>query len=715
MILYQLNTMNRKRFFIKLRAILILVFFYQASGFCQDGKSIRERIDSLQVLLQSKQSDSLPIFINLTDCYNNLQNDSASIYINKSLSVLNTVISDNKKLYEVLTQKHLFFVQKYAMDSIKKINFKRLNIANGIEDDKLIFDCYSDIAAYHVVMRRFDSATYFFDKAKLILPEIKNKESIASYYTNLGMFNAEKGDFDPAIKNYIKALEIHESINDIFALASIYNSIAVLSWHTSEKEKVIYYVKKSLHYSRIIGNEGLICTNLYNLGSCYLELKNTKAASKFLNEALVYANKLRLDYMKADIYNNLGAISVLDKKDYATAIIYNKTALGIYKQTGDEKRYISTLQNLSKHYLHKGNYEKSKAIIDSAIVLSDQKQIIEEKPGLYKLLSEIDSTQGDYLSSLTNYKSSIRIMDSLEKVKNADNIKELQVKFETSEKEKEITSLNSENKIKELRIIRQRYQNYILWAILGMSIIAVGSMLFQYRIKKRNNKLLSIKNEEIEEKNQILIDKSAQLKKALGEKEVLLKEVHHRVKNNLQLVTSILNLQADRLNDKKIEAFVERSQSRITSMALVHQILYSNDKIERIDFHKYLLKLVKAGYDSFDLNDQRIKYSIDAEEFYFHIDTAIPLGIIVNELVHNAFKYAFKGKKAGVLAITIYKESEKIAILIEDDGIGISKEDANKKSSSYGLKLVALLVRQVNGKMIVSQNNGTSIKILFEP
>ncbi|SEK38957.1 Two-component sensor histidine kinase, contains HisKA and HATPase domains [Aquimarina amphilecti] len=707
--------MNGKHFFTKLIVVLIIVLFYHDSGFGQDGKSVRERIDSLQTLLQSRQSDSLSIFMNLTDSYNNLQNDSASIYINKSLSLLNIIGPDNRKFYEVLTQKHLFFVQKYAMDSIKNVNTKRLSIANEIEDDRLIFDCFSDIAAANVILRKFDSAGYFFDKAKLIIPKIKDKGSIASYYINLGMFNAEKGDFDPAIKDYINALEIFESLNDTISLATIYNSIGVLFWNTSEMEKVIDYLEKSLQYSKVIGNEGLICTNLYNLGSCYLELNNTKKSATYLNEALVYANKLNLDYIKADIYNNLGAITVLEKKDYAMAIVYNKTALEIYKQTGDEKRYIATLQSLSRNYLHKGNYEKSKDIIDSAIVLSSEKQIIEEKPDLYKLLSEIDSIQGDYLSSLTNYKQSIRIMDSLEKVKRRDKIKQLQVKFETSEKEKEITTLNSENKIKELQITRQRYQNYILWAILGMSTIGIGSIFFQYRIKKRNNKLLSIKNEEIEEKNQILLDKSAQLEKALGEKEVLLKEVHHRVKNNLQLVTSILNLQADRLNDKKIEAFVERSQSRITSMALVHQILYSNDKIEQIDFHKYLLKLVKAGYDSFDFNDQKIKYNIDAEEFFFHIDTAIPVGIIVNELVNNAFKYAFKGKETGILTIKVYRESEKIAILIKDDGIGISVKETNEESSSYGLKLVDLLVRQVNGEMIVNQNNGTSIKVLFEP
>ncbi|WP_298539583.1 histidine kinase dimerization/phosphoacceptor domain -containing protein [uncultured Aquimarina sp.] len=707
--------MDRKPLFLKLLVIILLVLFFHSTAYGQQGKTVRERIDSLKTLLKSKQIDSLSIFISLTDSYNKLQNDSANIYIDKSLSKLKRGVPNIRKIYEVLTQKHLFFVQKYAMDSIKKMNIKRLNLANELEDENFIFDCYTDIAAYSVVLRKHDSATYYFDKAKLILPKLNDQESIASFYSNLGMFNAEKGDFDSAIKHYVKALEIYEKLNDVFALANIYNNIAVLSWHTSEKEKVIDYVKKSLKYSREIGNEGLICTNLYNLGGCYLELNKTKEATKFLNKALVYANKLHLDYIKADIYNNLGVISVLEKKDYPTAIVYNKTALKIYEKVSDDKRYIATLQSLSKNYLNKGDYEKSKMIIDSALVLSSEKKIIEEKPGLYKLLSRIDSIRGDYLSSLINHKKSIKILDSLEKAKSRDEIKELQVKFETSEKEKEITSLNSENKIKELQITRQRYQNYILWAILAMSVIAIGSIFFQYRVKKRNNKLLSIKNEEIEEKNQILIDKSAQLQKALGEKEVLLKEVHHRVKNNLQLVTSILNLQADRLNDKKIEAFVARSQSRITSMALVHQILYSNDKIEQIDFHKYLLKLVKAGYDSFDFNDQKIKYSIDAEEFYFHIDTAIPLGIIVNELVHNSFKYAFGGKKTGVLAIKVYKELEKIAILIEDDGIGISKKDTNKESSSYGLKLVELLVRQVNGEMIVSQNNGTSIKILFEP
>jgi len=205
-------------------------------------------------------------------------------------------------------------------------------------------------------------------------------------------------------------------------------------------------------------------------------------------------------------------------------------------------------------------------------------------------------------------------------------------------------------------------------------------------------------------------------KQAEKNKEILLKEIHHRVKNNMQIILSLLKMQARQIDDDKLMKFYKDSQDRIYSMGLVHEQLYQSKDLSRIDFKGYVKKLVHNLQASFDQHIREIVIKIDIKDVYIDIDIAIPCGLIINELVSNAFKYAFTKGKQGTLQITMHPKNDMVELVIKDNGIGMADTDSDKtkKINTLGIKLVQNLVEhQLSGEINMAQNQGTEYKICF--
>ncbi|MBP8033090.1 MAG: hypothetical protein KAZ71_00765 [Bacteroidia bacterium] len=194
----------------------------------------------------------------------------------------------------------------------------------------------------------------------------------------------------------------------------------------------------------------------------------------------------------------------------------------------------------------------------------------------------------------------------------------------------------------------------------------------------------------------------------LKEKEILLREIHHRVKNNLQIISSLLKLHADKANDHNFSGLVEESQNRIISMALIHEMLYANSDLSKINLAAYSKSLFEKLKSSYDKEFVKLKIKIP-NDFNYEIDKMIPIGLILNEVMSNSFKYAFKGK-SGEISISIIKN----ALVISDNGIGIFKSSSKKTNASFGLQLIDLLAEQIDAKVEIKSNKGTSFEFIFE-
>jgi two-component sensor histidine kinase len=205
------------------------------------------------------------------------------------------------------------------------------------------------------------------------------------------------------------------------------------------------------------------------------------------------------------------------------------------------------------------------------------------------------------------------------------------------------------------------------------------------------------------------------LKKSLDEKEILLKEVHHRVKNNMQIISSILKMQQRQVDDPRLKEVLEESQNRIHSMALVHENLYSNENLSKILFSNYVKSMAGNLARTFSRSQNNIQLEFDIEDVYMPLDTGIPCGLIINELLSNSFKYAFPDSNSGVIRIQLKNIGhDNFEMEVSDNGIGINGGFNIENSKSLGMKIVTKLVQQIEGTLNYDFSKGTKFKIKFK-
>jgi two-component sensor histidine kinase len=206
------------------------------------------------------------------------------------------------------------------------------------------------------------------------------------------------------------------------------------------------------------------------------------------------------------------------------------------------------------------------------------------------------------------------------------------------------------------------------------------------------------------------------LQQKLHEKDILLKEVHHRVKNNLQTVCSLLNMQSREVEDEQMKNLIKSSQNRVMAMAMVHEMLYLRDDLSTIDYKPYVFKLAEYLVKSVKGPDSKVKLAIDIPEIELGIDTAIPLGLLINETITNSLKYGIQDDAEGEIHIELKKDDENGYILtIGDDGIGISEAVDPKTTKSLGLKLIHNLARQLKGSITRDwSRKGTNYIVKFK-
>lgn len=247
-----------------------------------------------------------------------------------------------------------------------------------------------------------------------------------------------------------------------------------------------------------------------------------------------------------------------------------------------------------------------------------------------------------------------------------------------------------------------QFRFLILGGIFSVFLTLLAFMLWRnIRFRMTVNRTLHLQKEEIEEKN--------------SQNELLLREIHHRVKNNLQILSSLLSLQADYSKDPNALSAINEGRNRVQSMAFIHQQLYTKENVTSVNMQMYLADLCSHLSDSYSACEKEILISYDLEVLFLDVETAIPLGLIVNELVTNSIKYAFNDREEGHINVKIWiNEDSQLCLLVEDNGSGISQAPEESQTTSFGSDLIRVLSKKLRGRIKVRQNQGYSTKIVFE-
>lgn len=306
-------------------------------------------------------------------------------------------------------------------------------------------------------------------------------------------------------------------------------------------------------------------------------------------------------------------------------------------------------------------------------------------------VSSIYSKLGDYKNALEYHvlyeESHVAYLNTIIARKDS----ELQVKYETAQKDIEI--LNQEAKISQ-----QQKNQFLYIGIAGLLVTILFGMYFTLKNIHKKRKALSALNIELDAKNK--------------QNELLLKEIHHRVKNNLEMVKSLIALQSAKLEDGASKEAMLASQNRVQSMGIIHQKLYQGTNLGAIEMKDYFVNLGEGILDTFNADD-KVKIECAMEDLNLDVDTAVPIGLIVNELLTNALKYAFPEGVKGQIKISLTKENEDLLLKVSDDGIG-KTEGAKPKGTGFGTQLIQLLTQQLNGTISEDYGNGTSIVFSFK-
>ncbi len=565
-------------------------------------------------------------------------------------------------------------------------------------DSSAIAVCLENIGLAYRYKGEVKEALNYLQQTDSLLTLITPPNAIRwSYlYYNFSQVYVMLGDYGLALDYALKGLRISQEQESERQTNIGYIELQHIYQQMGDDENWLKYINKALTFAKESDNGMRVADLEYSLGSFYIDHDQLDSASYFIDSGLAY-------YENNDIVEGLGRGYMMkghiyfEQGDYDAAIESYTTALSRFSPSSVE--ISRAYHSLGVSYMKKNEYALADEYLQKALELRLKSGELSFISDTYKALSENSRANNDHEAAYDHLLLYKTYQDSLFNENKAKQLAEIQIQYETEQKDQEILALEQDREIQAL--LAGRRQNQIYLVLGGLTIVFLLAAFYYNRsqIRQRANKLLQEKNEKIEKQH--------------AEKEDLLKEIHHRVKNNLQIISSLLSMQSRTLHDDQAIDAMKESQSRVKTMALIHEKLYQYDSLSRINMREYLGQLSDFLAQTYR-TEKDIHVEVDADDINLDIDTAVPLGLITNELLSNAWKYAFEEKSQGEIHIKFRRTDEGYRLEIQDTGRGIAKDIDLAKSKSLGLKLVRSLTRQIHGELeVLHQNPGTAFRVEF--
>ncbi len=538
-------------------------------------------------------------------------------------------------------------------------------------------DFYID-KAWDLILTGNDSAKIYISELKKISLEEKNKLLHVKTLEVEGLyFEIIKNNYKKASELYLEAIKIGEQ-KKLSYVKNLYHSIGVMFHTTDEYEKAEKYYLKALESAKKLNDRELLSKCLINLGSIHSSNQKYNEAEKFYLESLQYDTSTET---KRSTYSNLGNLKIRENK-FDEAIVYLEKAIKLNPDAGKEGdimdySYLINAKSKSK------NFEGIDSLLNKSKKLLDRTENLRNKSIMLKSIGNTYESMKNYKEATHYLNRYIEVYDSLKFQQKEDIIYELETKYQTEKKEEEL-----QKKIKE------KNQLLIYIILFGVIILVLSYLVYlNIKQKKKVNK------------------QKAQLEMLVDEKNTLLIETHHRVKNSFQIVSSLLYLQSENIHDKEASLAVKEAQNRVKSMILIHQKLYSKDQLVGIDSKEYIEDLVNDIIENQSDSIENLKISTAIDSKIFSIDTITPIGLIINELITNVIKYAFPEKiQNPELKVSFLKKHANYELKVSDNGIGISNQN---NPESFGLKLVHSLAKKLKATVSFENNNGTTVTLVI--
>lgn len=665
-----------------------------------------QQVDSLLSVLSAEISDTVKVktFLQLGQAFESIDFDSALYYYNEGL-----------ELAQHIREEHPFF---------KGLVLEHIGIAHYRQGNRELLRAYLKMSMKSHETEGLDEEWS------------RTEHRLATYYANFSMY-------DSAVHHFDQIVARNKANGTTIEMATSLSSSGLNSYYLRNLDKAAESLLEAIRYSQSTGDTARIYAPFLNYGLVLKEQGQYESAKDYMRMAQEKFINKNLTKGIALAYTNIGQVLILQDSLDAAFDSFTKARVYQKKLGWSDAGYYSEIASIEKK---RGNYEKyheyateavkvrppsaapktiadglanlveAKLMLADAVFLdfsTERKRLMKEAlPYAEKAWHLADSVNSgnvklrvanaltQVLANLEMYKEAFEFSQISKKLSEEINdksrteaIARMTTEFETEKVQNENALLLESQRVQTAQL---RQQQYLLIIGLVILVVIIGfTVLIQHNRRKLQKANQTIQN-------------------ALDEKDLLLKEIHHRVKNNLQVVSSLLDLQSRDINDEQALSTFMEGQNRVKAMALIHQKLYQNEDLSTIDFKEYaenLMKELSAIYPTAKGVQSEIT---SGDNTHFDIDTAVPLGLILNELISNAFKYAFNENKEGQLSIKMETIGEgKHRLTVSDTGPGLPTTFDFTKAKSLGLKLVRRLAKQLYGSVTYSKDQGSRFVITF--
>jgi two-component system, sensor histidine kinase PdtaS len=685
-----------------------LVFISSSIVFSQNDNSM---IDSLLSELDGAKNKLDTLEIAFALCDNHEKYEERVIYAKFAIEISKTMRSGKylalayQNMAELNSENHLIddAISWKSMETEiwKKYNYK-------IE----LADSYYELAELNEKMGSSSEAQIAFEKALELYEKDSIYNGIVKVKNSLGKLHKNLNDLANSLEFYFEVLDLERKKEMDSQEANTLLNIGEIYKLQGEFDLAQDFYQKAIEKFRYTDSPLGIGKTTNNLGNIYRQQGDLNQALAYYNSALILFTEAGSETSIANVYNDIGLVKESQNK-LRVALSSYKKALDLKLKCNLIYSVPSTYGNIASVNGKLGNDQYAEDYFQKGIEMAKKYEIQEELAYLYKKKAEYEEENGDMVAALALFKQCLAYEDSAMKKENSRRIAELQTIYALGEIEEKNEVLELKNQLLTKDKLDERNRKVQLQVIIyGLLIIVI---LVAVLLANNYRKLQYIKNitTRLKETNQELTETLI----SKDEKELLLKEIHHRVKNNLQVISSLIRLQASKIENPKVEGLFQECEVRVKSMALVHEELYRTDDLSSVNLTEYIRKLGNDLLQAYVI-DKKIGFKHDVGVSFMGIDTLIPLGLMINEIISNSLKHGFKGNETKDPEIYIniqFTDLKEYEMTIGDNGAGMSEDIDFEFPESLGLDLILTLAEQLEGTVErLSELAGTHYLVKFK-
>jgi len=577
-------------------------------------------------------------------------------------------------------------------DYYHEIALHTLDKAHQRKDDFLIAEAHARLASWHGYHMPFslDSVLYHSERTVQYYAETEAVEELAGSYLTLSIDYINNSQTQKAQEAIFKAIDIYEELEDEGGLGRAYRRLAALFSTENQLDLAEQYGNKALELLR---KE----EEYYSISLVYLEFIHVYRLLERYDESFEAADSCIViveravpngQFILARAYAEKGKTAE-KVEDFEEALQFHTEA---FERVAAEVGLVhpgtqSFREGIGRSLYNQGKYREALPHLQAGVKAyeSREQDWVPEMANSYMLLAECYEKLENYQQAVSYQKLSRAVHDTITKNKIANLESEALIKYETGKKDQQLAE--------QAQQIQQKTK--IQWLSIGIAVslaLLLSALFYFFKRNQKTTAALAVKN---------------------SENELLLKEIHHRVKNNLEMVSSLLKLQSVKTKDKEAKDVMRASQNRVQSMGILHQKLYQGENLGSIEMLDYFKNLSENIVDAFGAND-KVEVQYDMERVELDVDTAVPIGLIVNELLTNSLKYAFPEDRKGKIELSLKEMDEKqLQLVVADNGVG-QTAGASPKGTGFGSQLVQLLTSQLQGSMQADYSTGTRLVFQLE-